>query len=100
MYRCTRTVYIPESFTEIQENDIINDVTKEINIFRRIYAKIMGYIAWDFDDLRCLPDYPMVLYMKRSTLYRYFSEVELIEPDGSIGKHYMIDEDQEEQNAE
>lgn len=67
-YKAKRNVPNPEGYGIIKVGSEIADVTYSLGFFKRLYARMMGYIAWQFtvsDDSRPADYY----YIKRHLLY-------------------------------
>lgn len=70
IYKAKRDVPNPEGYGIIPAGSEIADVTFTLGFFKRLYAKIMHYVAWQFtqtDDSRPADYY----FIKGYTLYRY-----------------------------
>jgi len=82
-YRCIHRVYISESYEELKEGTLIIDITDKSNFFRRLFARIMGYVIWNYHPY-CnhiyLHNSKPVFYMKRAIFNRYFTPI--IRQDG------------------
>ena len=81
VHKCIETVNIPESYMTVSENMKIIILTNHLNVFSRLYARIMGYVGYiqvgAFDS-----DYPKEHYwMKNFVLFRYFQKIQSAKSD-------------------